>query len=152
MKAILRPALAVAGLCLAASAGAHHTITKSATKATSPSPSATSSTATRVTSSGRTTTLVGRIVDAGCFVSRATSTSQTTDCSGREIAESRPMAFLATTGRLYLLTAPTQNDDAYESCRRAGDSRVQIVGILRERSGIRALEVIELKPTRMASR
>ncbi len=83
----------------------------------------------------------GQIVDMGCYMGHAAAGEKHAACATKCISAGMPMGLLTDKGKLYLLTPPHENRDAYEKCKEMAGTSVELTGELSERDGMKSIEV-----------
>jgi hypothetical protein len=95
-------------------------------------------------------TLKGEIVDTGCYIGHGAMGEKHKDCATKCIASGMPMGLLS--GKtLYLLTMNHDNPDAYNQCKEMAAAMVEVTGVVAERNGVKAIDVMAVKPTAAAA-
>jgi hypothetical protein len=91
-------------------------------------------------------TLKGEIVDTGCYITHAAMGEKHKDCATKCIANGMPMGLLS--GKtLYLITLNHDNSDAYNKCKEMAGSTVEVTGVVAERNGVKAIDIMAVKTT-----
>ena len=83
----------------------------------------------------------GEIVDMGCYMGHAAMGAKHADCATKCISMGMPMGLLTDKGKLYLLTLPHENQDAYNQCKNMAGTQVQITGEVSEKDGMKSISV-----------
>jgi hypothetical protein len=92
------------------------------------------------------TTLTGEIVDLGCYLGHGAAGEKHKQCAETCIAGGMPMGLLTAKGEVYLLTPPHENKDAYNKAKDWAGDKVELTGLVHERSGLKSIEVASAKP------
>ena len=98
-------------------------------------------------------TLKGEIVDTGCYIMAGAMGEKHKECGTKCIANGMPMGLLS--GKtLYLLTMNHDDPDAYNKCKDMASAMVEITGVVAERNGVKAIDVmaVKLAPTAAATK
>lgn len=93
-----------------------------------------------------TKTLVGEVVDTGCYLGHAARGEKHVACATKCINGGMPMGLLTTGGTLYLLTMNHDNPDAYNKLKEMAGKTVSVTGEVMERSGLKGIDVQAFKP------
>jgi hypothetical protein len=88
-----------------------------------------------------TTTVVGEIVDAGCYLGHAARGADHVDCAKQCILGGMPMCILTGEGVVYLLTMNHDNPDPYNKLKAMAGKRVSVTGVQMSRGGMKAIDV-----------
>lgn len=94
----------------------------------------------------KSVTVVGEIVDTGCFLGHGAMGQKHAECASKCIAGGMPMGLLTAKNEFYLLTPPHENTDAYENCKKWAAKSVEVTGQLMARDDVKAIEVASAKP------
>jgi len=95
------------------------------------------------------TTLVGEIVDTGCFLAHGARGEKHASCAAKCIGDGMPMGLLTEAGTLYLLTPNHDNPDAYNKLKTMSAKTVTVKGAVMERNGMKGLDVTGYEPVAM---
>jgi hypothetical protein len=87
------------------------------------------------------TTVVGEIVDAGCYLGHAARGADHVDCAKQCILGGMPMCILTGEGVVYLLTMNHDNPDPYNKLKAMAGKRVSVTGVQMSRGGMKAIDV-----------
>jgi hypothetical protein len=93
-------------------------------------------------------TLKGEIVDMGCYMGHGAKGPDHASCALRCIANGMPMGLLTADGTLYVMTMNHDNADPYNSAKKMAADIVEITGPVSERSGVKSIEVTDVKGTK----
>ncbi len=93
----------------------------------------------------KATTLAGEIVDLGCYLGQNASGEKHKGCAAACIAGGMPMGLLTEKGDVYLLTPPHEGKDAYNKAKEWAGVKVELTGLVHERSGMKSIEVASAK-------
>jgi hypothetical protein len=91
-------------------------------------------------------TITGEIVDMGCYMGHAAMGASHASCATKCISMGMPMGILEGKGKLYLLTMPHDNQDAYNKCKDMAGTQVQITGVVSDRDGMKSIDVTGVVP------
>ncbi|HYQ96713.1 MAG TPA: hypothetical protein VER38_06845 [Candidatus Eisenbacteria bacterium] len=91
-------------------------------------------------------TMVGEIVDAGCYLGHAARGADHADCAKQCISGGMPMCLLTGQGTLYLLTMNHDNPDPYNKLKGMAGKTVSVTGDVMARSGMKGIDVAGFKP------
>lgn len=98
-----------------------------------------------ITKAEGTMTLMGEIVDTGCYLGHGAMGEKHASCATKCIAGGMPMGLLTADGKLYLLTMNHDNPDAYNGLKKMAAKKVAVTGKTMERSGLKGLDVVSFK-------
>jgi len=90
-------------------------------------------------------TVVGEVVDAGCYLGHAERGADHVDCAKQCIAGGMPMCLLTKEGELYLLTMNHDNADPYTKLKDMAGKTVSVTGMVMSRRGMKAIDVSAMK-------
>lgn len=91
--------------------------------------------------SHETTSLVGEIVDMGCYLAHGATGEDHKSCALKCIAGGMPMGLLVEDGTVYLLNMNHDNADPFNEAKDLAAEMVKITGALQNRGGIQAIDV-----------
>ena len=94
----------------------------------------------------RAATVVGELVDTGCFLGHMAKGASHVECATKCINEGMPMGVLTHKGVLYLVTMNHDNPDSYTKLKGMAGKEVAVVGKIYSRAGMNAIEVTSFKP------
>jgi hypothetical protein len=86
-------------------------------------------------------TLVGEVVDAGCYLGHAARGADHKDCAKQCILGGMPMGLVTSDGTVYLLTRNHDNPDPYDKLKGMAGKMVSITGVQMSRGGMKGLDV-----------
>lgn len=86
-------------------------------------------------------TLVGEIVDTGCYLGHAERGPKHKQCAQLCIQKGMPMGLLTASGELYLVVPPHSKTDAYKKLQDWAAETVEVTGTVMERNGMKSIEV-----------
>lgn len=98
------------------------------------------------TSKHAASTIMGEVVDAGCYLGHSGRGKDHTECATRCIVGGMPMALLTKQGALYLLTMNHDNPDPYNKLKGMAGKTVTVTGVMMTRSGMKGIDVASIKP------
>jgi hypothetical protein len=90
-------------------------------------------------------TLKGEIVCMGCYMGHGAKGDAHKSCATKCIGGGMPMGLLTADGSLYLLTMSHATADPYNSAKEMAAGQVTVTGPVFEKSGMKAIEVDEVK-------
>jgi len=96
-------------------------------------------------------TMTGEIVDTDCYIGHGAMGEKHKECAATCVASGTPMGLLTEKGMLYLLTPPHENKDGYNKAKEMVGTKVEITGEAGERSGMKMIEVMSVKPAAAAA-
>jgi len=99
----------------------------------------------------KSVTMTGEIVDTDCYISHGAMGEKHKECAATCVASGTPMGLLTEKGTLYLLTPPHENKDGYNKAKEMVGTKVAITGEVGERSGMKMIEVMSVKPAAAAA-
>lgn len=91
-------------------------------------------------------TIVGELVDTGCYSAHLGKGAQHAECATMCINQGMPMGVLTKAGVLYLVTMDHDNPDPYNKVKRMAGKKVAVTGHVLNRSGMRVIEISGFKP------
>ena len=91
-------------------------------------------------------TIVGEIVDTGCYLGSDAKGAKHKECAITCVAAGMPIGLLTEKNFLYLLLPPHDNKDAYNKAKEWMGEKVEVTGMAYARGGMRAIEVASAKP------
>jgi hypothetical protein len=91
-------------------------------------------------------TIMGEVVDAGCYLGHSGRGKAHAECAARCISGGMPMALLTKQGALYLLTMNHDNPDPYNKLKEMAGKTVTVTGVMMTRSGLKGIDVASIKP------
>jgi hypothetical protein len=91
------------------------------------------------------TTMTGEIVDMDCYMSGGMHGADHKSCAAKCIANGIPMGLLTKDGKVYVLTAPHENQDPYNKLKKQAAETVTITGEVFTRGGVQSIQVDEVK-------
>ena len=94
---------------------------------------------------GKPTTLSGEVVDTGCYLAHEAKGEKHVECASKCINNGMPMGILTSKGSLYLVTLNHDNADPYNKLKTMAGQKVTVVGTVSERSGMKGIDVTEIK-------
>ena len=94
----------------------------------------------------KTVTMVGEIVDTGCYLGHEAKGEKHKECAATCVAAGMPIGLLTDKNALYLLIPPHENKDGYNKAKEMVGDKVEISGMPLVRGGLRAIEVASAKP------
>ena len=97
------------------------------------------------------TTMSGEIVDMGCYMSHAAMGEKHAECAAMCAAGGSPIGLLTDKGVLYLMTAPHESKDGYNKAKEMAGKKVEVTGLVHERSGMKSIEVASVKAAAAAA-
>jgi hypothetical protein len=90
----------------------------------------------------KSVTMTGEIVDMGCYMGHGAMGESHAACATKCISMGMPMGLLTDKDKkLYLLTMPHDNQDAYNQCKEMAGTTVQLTGTVEEKDGMKAITV-----------
>jgi hypothetical protein len=90
----------------------------------------------------KSVTMTGEIVDMGCYMGHNAMGEQHAACAAKCIGMGMPMGLLTDKDKkLYLITPPHDNQDAFNQCKDMAGSMVQMTGTVMEKDGVKAITV-----------
>lgn len=90
---------------------------------------------------GKPMTVMGELVDMGCYLGHGAKGASHKDCATRCIAGGMPMGVLTKDGALYLLTMSHENAEPYTKAKDMAAEEVKVTGPVSKRNGMQAIEV-----------
>jgi len=99
----------------------------------------------------KSVTMTGEIVDTDCYIGHGAMGEKHKECAATCVASGTPMGLLTEKGVLYLLTPPHENKDGYNKAKEMVGTKVEITGEPGERSGMKMIEVMAVKPAAAAA-
>ena len=120
MKTTILALLLAAGIAVAASAQAHEV-------------------------SKHQTTIVGELVDTGCYLGHNGQGAGHVECATLCINGGMPVGVLTRQGTLYLVTMNHDNPDFYNKLKKMAGKMVAVTGPVFTRSGMKAIEITTFK-------
>ena len=96
-------------------------------------------------------TMSGEIVDMGCYMSHAAMGEKHAQCAAMCAAGGSPIGLLTDKGVLYLITAPHESKDAFNKAKEWAGKKVEMTGMVHERSGMKSIEVTSVKAAAAAA-
>jgi len=99
--------------------------------------------------SKRQTTIVGELVDTGCYLGHSGQGAKHVGCATMCIKGGMPMGVLTRQGTLYLITMNHDNPDFYNKLKGMAGKNVAITGPVFTRSGMKAIEVSSFKTSKV---
>jgi len=90
-------------------------------------------------------TLTGEIVDMDCYMSMGAHGADHKGCAMKCIANGTPMGLLTSDGKVYVLTAPHDNQDPYNKLKKEAAATVTVTGEVYTRGGVQSLQVDGVK-------
>lgn len=94
----------------------------------------------------KSVTLTGEILDLGCYLGEGAAGEKHKQCAATCIEGGMPMGLLTATGEVYLLTPPHDNKDGYNKAKDWAGAKVELTGMVHERSGMKSIQVASAKP------
>ena len=91
-------------------------------------------------------TMVGEIVDTGCYLGHEAKGEKHKECAATCVAAGMPIGLLTDKNALYLLIPPHENKDGYNKAKELVGDRAEISGMPLLRGGLRGIEVTSAKP------
>ena len=91
------------------------------------------------------TTIVGELVDTGCYTGHMGQGAKHAGCAAMCINGGMPMGVLTKQGALYLVTMNHDNPDFYNKLKKMAGKTVAITGPVFTRSGMKTIEVTTFK-------
>ncbi len=91
-------------------------------------------------------TMTGEIIDTDCYLGHGAMGEKHKACGVTCVASGTPMGLLTAKGDLYLLMPPHDNKDAYNKAKEWVGDKAEVTGMMFERNGMKAMEVISAKP------
>ena len=91
-------------------------------------------------------TIAGEVVDTGCYLAHSARGEKHIGCATKCINQGMPMGLLTGEGKLYLLTLNHDNPDPYNKLKGMAGKNVAVTGMVIERSGMKGIDVTEVKP------
>lgn len=91
-------------------------------------------------------TLVGEIVDTGCYMAHAARGEKHASCATKCLNQGMPMGLLTDSGTLYLITLNHDNADPYNGLKAEAGNKVRLTGTVFSRSGMKAIEADAFQP------
>lgn len=91
-------------------------------------------------------TIVGELVDTGCYSAHLGKGARHVECATMCIKQGMPMGVLTKTGVLYLVTMDHDNPDSYNKVKSMAGKNVAVTGHVTNRSGLKAIEITSFKP------
>lgn len=92
-----------------------------------------------------TITVVGEIVEIGCYLERGQKAADNPTCIKRCTANGMPMGLLAKGDTLYLILRNHAAMDAYDKAKELAAERVEITGVVVDKAGVRGILVTSVK-------
>jgi hypothetical protein len=99
----------------------------------------------------KSVTMTGELVDTDCYIGHGAMGEKHKECAATCVASGTPMGLLTEKGVLYLLTPPHENKDGYNKAKEMVGTKVEITGEPGERSGMKMIEVMAVKPAAAAA-
>ena len=93
----------------------------------------------------KTTTLRGEVLDLACYVNRGAKGPEHAECAKMCAMRGEPMGLLTDDGAVYVLIAPHDAMQAYNQAKSLAGQKVEITGEVAEHSGVKGLEVEQIK-------
>ena len=90
---------------------------------------------------GAQATIVGEVVDTGCYLGAGERGAKHQQCAQLCIRKGMPMGLLTSTGDLYLVVPPHSKTEAYKKVQGWAGLDVEITGTVMERNGMKSIEV-----------
>lgn len=90
-------------------------------------------------------TMTGEIMDTDCYIAHGAMGEKHKACGVTCVASGTPMGLLTAKGELYLLMPPHDNKDAYNKAKEWVGDKAEVTGMVFERAGIKAIEVMSAK-------
>jgi hypothetical protein len=94
------------------------------------------------------TTVMGELVDTGCYLGHNGQGAGHAECAALCINGGMPMGVLTRQGTLYLVTMNHDNPDFYNKLKKMAGKTVAVTGTVFSRSGMKAIEVTTFKMSR----
>ncbi len=94
----------------------------------------------------RAATVVGELVDTGCYTAHLGKGAGHASCATMCINQGMPMGVLTKAGVLYLVTMNHDNPDSYNKLKSMAGKNVAVSGRVYDRSGMKAIEITGFKP------
>jgi len=91
-------------------------------------------------------TVVGEVVDTGCYMAHAAKGEKHVACATKCINQGMPMGLLTDNGTLYLLTLNHDNADPYNKLKSEAGKKVKVTGAVWTRGGMKSIDVEEFQP------
>jgi hypothetical protein len=93
------------------------------------------------TTSAKSASWTGEIVDAGCYISKGAMGAKHAECALKCASEGMPLMLLGKDGKAILLTPNHNNPDAYEQVKKMAGSMATVTGTMAERGGVKGIDV-----------
>src|SRR6267143_3802570 len=89
-------------------------------------------------------TVVGEVVDTGCYLGHAAHGASHASCAARCIEGGMPMGLLTSQGAMYLLTMNHDNPDPYNKLKAMAGRNVAVTGAVLTRGGVKGIDVASI--------
>lgn len=96
-------------------------------------------------------TMSGEILDMGCYMDHGAMGEKHAQCAAMCAAGGSPIGLLTDKGVIYLMTAPHENKDGYNKAKELAGKKVEVTGMVHERSGMKSIEVASVKASAPAA-
>jgi hypothetical protein len=93
-------------------------------------------------------TVVGEVVDTGCYLAHGARGAANADCGTKCVSQGMPMGVLTSQGALYLVTMSHDNPAPYNSLKALVGKDVSVTGTVHQRAGLKAIEISSSTPTK----
>jgi hypothetical protein len=90
-------------------------------------------------------TVVGELVDTGCYSAHLGKGAHHVECATMCINQGMPMGVLTKAGVLYLVTMDHDDPDSYNKLKAMAGKIVAVRGHVTNRSGMKAIEITGFK-------
>ena len=94
---------------------------------------------------GEPKTVQGEILDLACYTNNEAKGTEHAGCAMRCVKNGQPMGLLAKDGTVYLLFADHGDGSAYEKAKEFAGKKVEVMGPMSDRAGVKGLTVQSVK-------
>ncbi len=101
---------------------------------------------------GKVVTLEGEIVEAGCYLASGEMAKDNAECIKKCASEGMPLVLVTKDNAVYLIVKNAETAKAYEQTIKLAAEKVEIKGIVRDKDGLKAIAVTEIKQLELASK
>ena len=93
----------------------------------------------------KTVKVTGEILDMACYIGKGAQGPEHAGCAKACVKGGQPMGLLTDDGTVYVLLANHENGEAFEQAKELAGTKVEIEGASMDRSGVKAVEIHEVK-------
>ena len=93
----------------------------------------------------KTVKVTGEILDMACYIGKGAKGPDHAGCAKACVKGGQPMGLLTDDGTVYILLANHENGEAFEQAKELAGTKVEIEGTSMNRSGVKAVEIHEVK-------